>query len=91
MGYYILIVVQMLLSAVFVYSISHMILIKETYMKMFVDTILFVIGPEGGFSNEEENILINNGFISTSLGSRVLRTETASTFVLSIINYIFMR
>ena len=55
------------------------------------DTILFVIGPEGGFSNEEENILINNGFISTSLGSRVLRTETASTFVLSIINYIFMR
>ena len=55
------------------------------------DTILFVIGPEGGFSNEEENIQINNGFISTSLGSRVLRTETASTFVLSIINYIFMR
>ena len=43
MGYYILVVVQMLLSAVFVYSISHMILIKETYMKMFVDTILFVI------------------------------------------------
>lgn len=43
MGYYILVVVQMLLSAVFVYSISHMILIKETYIKMFVDTILFVI------------------------------------------------
>lgn len=55
------------------------------------DTILFVIGPEGGFSSEEEDILISNGFISTSLGSRVLRTETASTFVLSIINYIFMR
>lgn len=43
MGYYILIVVQMLLSAVLVYLLSHMILIKETYMKMFVDTILFVI------------------------------------------------
>ena len=43
MGDYILVVVQMLLSAVFVYSISHMILIKETYIKMFVDTILFVI------------------------------------------------
>lgn len=55
------------------------------------DTILIVIGPEGGFSFEEEKMLIDNGFISTSLGSRVLRTETASTFVLSIINYIFMR
>lgn len=55
------------------------------------DTILIVIGPEGGFSLEEEKMLIDNGFISTSLGSRVLRTETASTFVLSIINYIFMR
>ena len=43
MGYYILVVVQMLLSAVLVYLLSHMILIKETYMKMFVDTILFVI------------------------------------------------
>lgn len=55
------------------------------------DTILIVIGPEGGFSLEEEKKLIDNGFISASLGSRVLRTETASTFVLSIINYIFMR
>ena len=35
--------------------------------------------------------IINNGFISVSLGDRVLRTETASLFVLSIINYIFMR
>lgn len=55
------------------------------------DTILVVIGPEGGFTKSEEETLINNGFISTSLGNRVLRTETASSFVLSIINYVFMR
>ncbi len=55
------------------------------------DRILIVIGPEGGFTNEEEQILINSGFISVTLGNRVLRTETASLFVLSIINYIFMR
>ena len=52
--------------------------------------ILFVIGPEGGFTDEEERTLIDNGFISTSFGKRVLRTETASLYVLSIINYILM-
>lgn len=53
------------------------------------DTILIVIGPEGGFEKQEEEKLTSNGFISVTLGSRVLRTETASAFVLSIINYIF--
>ena len=52
--------------------------------------ILFVIGPEGGFTDNEEKILIDNGFISTSFGKRVLRTETASLYALSIKNYILM-
>lgn len=55
------------------------------------DRILVVIGPEGGFTKEEEQKLLDNGFISVTLGDRVLRTETASLFVLSIVNYIFMR
>lgn len=55
------------------------------------DRILIVIGPEGGFTKEEETELLDNGYISASLGERVLRTETASLFVLSIINYILMR
>lgn len=53
--------------------------------------ILLVIGPEGGFTDNEEKVLIDNGFISTSFGNRVLRTETASLYALSIINYILMR
>lgn len=53
--------------------------------------IILVIGPEGGFTDNEEKILMDNGFISTSFGSRVLRTETASLYALSIINYILMR
>ena len=52
--------------------------------------IIFVIGPEGGFTGEEEKILIDSGFISTSFGKRVLRTETASLYALSILNYILM-
>ena len=51
------------------------------------DTMIIVIGPEGGFTKDEENILIENGFISTSLGNLVLRTETASLCTLSMINY----
>lgn len=52
--------------------------------------ILFVIGPEGGFTPEEEKVIMENGFISISLGNSVLRTETASTFIMSVVRYIDM-
>lgn len=55
------------------------------------DKILLVVGPEGGFSPMEEDYLIKNGFISVSLGSNVLRAETAPVVALSIINYEFGR
>lgn len=55
------------------------------------DTIIIVIGPPGGFAKEEEELLIKNGFISTSLGKNVLRSETAPVAALSMINYEFMR
>lgn len=54
-------------------------------------TLIIVIGPEGGFTKEEEEKLIANGYISVSLGNRVLRTETASLVALSYINYELMR
>ena len=51
------------------------------------DTIMLVIGPEGGFDPKEEEKFINNGFIPVSLGKRILRTETASLCILSQLNY----
>ena len=54
------------------------------------DTLIIVVGPEGGFTKEEEELLINNGYMSTSLGSRVLRTETAGIVAVSMINYEWM-
>ena len=51
------------------------------------DKILLVVGPEGGFTKSEEEYLINKGFISVSLGSTVLRAETAPVVALSMINY----
>lgn len=55
------------------------------------DRILFVVGAEGGFEKEEEQKLIQNGFIRVSLGSTVLRTETAPLYLLSVVSYHFMR
>jgi 16S rRNA (uracil1498-N3)-methyltransferase len=55
------------------------------------DRILVVIGPEGGISPAEEELLATNGFIKTSLGKCILRVETAPLFVMSAINYELMR
>ena len=54
-------------------------------------TMIIVIGPEGGFTKEEEEKFKVNGFVSASLGNLVLRTETASICALSMINYEFER
>lgn len=59
------------------------------YLDKNIKSILFTIGPEGGFSKEEEDKLLNNSFKSVTLGKRVLRVETATMYVASIINYIY--
>ena len=61
----------------------------ENYLKENIKEFLFVIGPEGGFSQKEEKYLLDNGFDATTLGKRVLRVETAAIYVASIINYIY--
>ena len=61
----------------------------EHYLTNEIKDILFIIGPEGGFAQKEEEFLIENGFESTCLGKRVLRVETAAIYVASIINYVF--
>ena len=55
------------------------------------DKIILIVGPEGGFSIEEENKLVEKGFIKTSLGTNVLRAETAPLVAISMINYELMR
>ncbi len=59
------------------------------YLKDDVKNILFFVGPEGGFSNNEEEFMLLNGFDAVSLGKRVLRVETAAMYVASIVNYIY--
>lgn len=49
--------------------------------------ISVIIGAEGGFSVKEADYIIEAGARSVSLGKRILRCETAPTFVLSCIAY----
>ncbi|GGB29005.1 16S rRNA (uracil(1498)-N(3))-methyltransferase [Virgibacillus dakarensis] len=49
--------------------------------------VLVCIGPEGGFSANEAETLKANGFSPVRLGPRILRTETASLYVLASISY----
>ena len=39
--------------------------------------VLFLSGPEGGLSSAEEDLALRHGFAPVTLGSRVLRAETA--------------
>ena len=50
-------------------------------------TISMFIGSEGGFSVDEVKYATERGMKSVSLGKRILRTETASSFVLGCIVY----
>ena len=61
----------------------------DYYVKKENKEILFVIGPEGGFTNSEEKLLLENKFMPVTLGKRVMRVETAAIYVASIIKYIY--
>ena len=46
-----------------------------------------IIGPEGGFSDEEAEAIVNAGGRSVSLGKTILRTETAGMAAIAMIMY----
>jgi len=49
--------------------------------------VFFIIGPEGGLSQEEVSHAKEKGFIPVTYGERILRSETASLCLLSILQY----
>ncbi len=50
-------------------------------------TIAVIVGSEGGFSPEEAAEAARRGFSMISLGKRILRCETAPSFVLGCLSY----
>jgi 16S rRNA (uracil1498-N3)-methyltransferase len=51
------------------------------------DSITLAVGPEGGFETDELEKASENGFEPVSLGSRIVRTETAVLAALAILQY----
>jgi 16S rRNA (uracil1498-N3)-methyltransferase len=61
--------------------------LKETLRRSKGRSIFFVVGPEGGFSEREVEEAKRRGFTSIFLGKRILRSETTSLSLLSILQY----
>ncbi|HFV2771975.1 TPA: 16S rRNA (uracil(1498)-N(3))-methyltransferase [Streptococcus agalactiae] len=51
------------------------------------DKLLFIFGPEGGISPKEIAAFEEAGAIKVGLGPRIMRTETAPLYALSVISY----
>lgn len=52
------------------------------------NAVSILVGPEGGFSDEEMELAVKNGVTAVSLGPRVLRTESAGPAAITILQTI---
>ncbi len=49
---------------------------------------LLALGPEGGWTAYEIEMLLEHGFLQCSLGSRVLRSDTACIALIAVLDYL---
>jgi len=65
-------------------------LLKESIRRLKYSeaySVTIVVGPEGGFEDEEVEEAQKAGFLIVGLGQRILRTETASIVMVGLIQY----
>ena len=53
------------------------------------EKILLILGPEGGFSDQEIDKVKAAGFVMAGLGPRILRAETATMAACALIQHLF--
>jgi 16S rRNA (uracil1498-N3)-methyltransferase len=61
--------------------------LKNVLRQYFLKKIYAMVGPEGGFTEEEVMQAKHQGFIPVKLGQRILRTETAAITLVGILQY----
>lgn len=60
--------------------------LAQWHQKRTPGPVTILIGPEGGFAPEEEQLAEKNGVLLLSMGDRILRTETAGLAALAVLN-----
>jgi 16S rRNA (uracil1498-N3)-methyltransferase len=50
--------------------------------------IAYIIGPEGGFDQNEVSLLAKKGAVAVTFGKNILRSETAAIYFLSVLDYL---
>lgn len=63
--------------------IAHEKVDKSLTINNYMTNCIFLVGPEGGFTEEEIIQAKKSNFQTISLGKRILRSETASIYLLS--------
>jgi 16S rRNA (uracil1498-N3)-methyltransferase len=61
--------------------------LKSTLKQHDTQKIYVMVGPEGGFTENEVKLAKMKGFIPVKLGQRILRTETAAITLMGILQY----
>lgn len=71
----------------FCWELEKITTVREVLTAHEISNVVVLIGPEGGFSEREVSAIKSAGGVSASLGSRILKTDTAAVSVLAMINY----
>jgi 16S rRNA (uracil1498-N3)-methyltransferase len=60
------------------------------YLNISPKMVVFAIGPEGGFSDSEVSLFLENDFKPVTIGDTILRTETAALYCAAAIRIILL-
>lgn len=61
------------------------------YQENVPSSVLILVGPEGGWSDEEEQDILSHGYEAVTLGKQILRAETAALSSVALISHFWNR
>ncbi len=72
-------------SRIFLAEFNASVSLKEALQAGTADSVLIAVGPEGGWTEGEHQAFTNAGWIAASLGSTILRVETAAIAAVAVV------